>query len=153
MKEKVSYILIIFIITFSFSLKQVVFAESSKEYAVIGNSAYKAFECSALAEKLKYIKEQERLFLFGYNQGLKFIDALKEKKIKQDDLSSEVPFIMLLLLQGPTPDFMLGRVFEGAIDSALRDILKTGDILNSDEVQESLAQNKFEKCNCKLIGK
>ena len=61
--------------------------------------------------------------------------------------------MMLLLLQGPTPDFMLGRVYEGAMDSALKNVYKTGETFNTEGIQESIAKNEFWKRNCKLIGK
>lgn len=60
---------------------------------------------------------------------------------------------MLLLLQGPTADFMLGRVFDHALESALDNIDKTGNNINSEEMQELIAKNEFQKRNCKLIGK
>ena len=134
-------------------LNQSVMAETSKEYAVMAKSVWSAFECSVLAEKSKNVIEQERLFTYGYKQGLVFIEALKAQKIKQEDLSSESPLMMLLLLQGPTPDFMLGRVFEGALESGLKNVYKTGEEFNSDEMQETIAKNEFWNRNCQLIGK
>lgn len=129
------------------------FAGSSSEYAAMGKAAWSAFECSALADKSKNPKEQERLFKYGYAQGLKFIEAIQTEKVKRENLSKGAPLMMLLLLQGPTPDFMLGRVFEGTLDSALEDVYKTGEHFNSDEMQETVAKNKFWKQNCQLIGK
>lgn len=128
-------------------------AATSPEYAAMGKATWSAFECSALAEKSKNPKEQERLFKYGYVQGLKFIEAIQSEKIKREDLSKDVPLIMLLLLQGPTADFMLGRVFESALDSALEDVFKSGEKFNSNEMQETIAKNKFWKQNCQLIGK
>lgn len=141
------------IIAISFFLANPAMAESSKEYAIMGKGTWSAFECSALAEKSKNPKEQERLFKYGYAQGLKFIEAIQQNKVKREDLSSESPLGMLLLLQGPTPDFMLGRVFEGALDSALKDVYTTGEQFNTEEMQETIAENKFWKQNCQLIGK
>ncbi|MNV88105.1 hypothetical protein D3C71_1822820 [compost metagenome] len=59
---------------------------------------------------------------------------------------------MLLLLEGPSPDFMLGRIYESAQNSALKDVYKTGDQFNSDEEQIAIAANEFRKLNCQLIG-
>lgn len=129
------------------------YAASSSEYAAMGKAVWNAFECSTLAEKSKNPKEQERLFKYGYAKGLEFIKAIQAEKVKREDLSKGTPLIMLMLLQGPTPDFMLGRVFEGALDYALEDVFKTGEHFNSYEVQESIAKNKFWKQNCQLIGK
>ena len=119
----------------------------------MAKSTWSAFECSALADQSQNKQEQERLFKYGYQQGLTFIDAIRENKINKEDLSTEVPLMMGLLLQGPTPDFMLGRVFEGAVESALDNVFKTGDTFNSDEMQKNIAKNEFWKRNCQLIGK
>ena len=126
-------------------------AQSSKEYAQMAKASWSAFECSSLASKSGVAGEQQRLFLFGYEQGIKFIVAVQSKKVNQKDLSSEAPLIMLLLLQGPTPDFMLGRIYESAQNSALKEVYKTGEHFNSDEDQKIIANNKFEKLNCELI--
>lgn len=128
-------------------------AEDSRTYAVMARATWSAFECSSLASKAKDPKEQERLFLFGYDQGQKFIAALRAGKIKREHLSTEAPMILLLLLEGPTPDFMLGRIFEAAQESALEDVYKSNESFNSDEVQSTLAKTKFWKLNCQLIGK
>lgn len=119
----------------------------------MAKASWSAFECTSLASKIENTEEQERLFKFGYNQGHKFLAALKEGKIKQEDLSTQVPMIMLMLLQGPTPDFMLGRVFEAAQDSALEDVFNTDGKYNSEQFQKDLAENKYWKQNCQLIGK
>jgi len=129
------------------------YATSTPGYETMGKAIWSAFECSALAEKSKNAKEQDRLFKYGYAQGLKFISTIQQNKDKREELFSETPTIMLLLLQGPTPDFMLGRVFEGAIESALKDVFKTNEQFNSGDVREIIARDKFRKKNCQLIGK
>lgn len=128
-------------------------AETSKDYTIAARAAWSAFECSSLASKSGDAKEQERLFLFGYDQGKKFIAAVQAKKVKEQDVSSEAPLMMLLLLQGPSADFMLGRVFEAAQESALKDVYKTGEVFHDDEAQKENAKTKFWKLNCQLIGK
>ncbi len=127
-------------------------AQSSREYAVMSRSAWSAFECSALAAQFKDTKEQERLFVYGYKEGKTFIAALQARKIDQRDLSSETPWLMGLLLEGPTPDFMLGRMYEAAQEAALKPVLKTANSLNPDDLRRTLAQNEYNKMNCRLIG-
>lgn len=143
---------VIFAVLLAVAISIPVGAQSSKEYAQMAKATWSAFECSSLASKAGNPKEQERLFLYGYEQGKKFISAVQAKKVDQKDLSSEAPLIMLLLLQGPNPDFMLGRVFESAQDSALKEIFKTGDHFNSNEEQKAIAKNNFWNLNCQLIG-
>lgn len=143
------------VVAFVLSLLCVVpaIADESKEHALRAVAAWSAFECSSLASIGKNSPEQERLFLFGLDQGRKFIAAHSAGKIKQEDLSNTAPWGFLILLQGPSADFMLGRIFESAQEDALDDIFKTGENLNSDEVQATLAQTKFRRMNCQLIGK
>lgn len=140
----------IFLVLFSLFLADAN-AQTSKDYAVMGRVAWAAFECSSLAAQMKDPKEQERLFLLGYEQGKKFIEAVQSKKVERKDISTEVPIGLVLLLQGPTPDFMLGRIYESAQDEALKDVLRTDGKLNADEIQAIIAQNKYTKQNCRLL--
>ena len=123
----------------------------SKELAVMGRIAWSAFECSSLAAQMKDTKEQERLFMLGYDQGKRFIEAAQGGKIDRQDIRGEVPIGLTMLLQGPTPDFMLGRVYESTQDAALKDVLRTNGNLNSDDVQALLARNKYTEQNCRLL--
>lgn len=127
-------------------------AESSKEYAMMGRTVWSAFECSSLASESNNPKEQDRLFKLGYRQGNKFIAALESGKMKKEDLNSSVPTVVLLLLQGPTPDFMLGRIFESAQTSALKDVYKNDAHNDSKELRALTAGNRFASSNCEIVG-
>ena len=127
-------------------------AQSSSQYADMGLAVWSAFECSALAGKSNNSREQERLFKYGYARGVDFIDALQAGKVERADLSATLPIGLVLRLQGPTADFMLGRIFEGAVESGLEGVFGNGEQFNSEETQIALAQSKFREQNCKLIG-
>lgn len=133
--------------------ENVVFNQSSKEYAMMGRDVWSAFECSSWASEINDTKEVERLFLFGYEQGKKFLDALNAGKIEQEDISQEVPIGVTMLLQGPSEEFILGRIYSFAEEEALGEVFKTGDDYNSKELQEIIASNKFQDGNCELVGK
>lgn len=126
-------------------------AQTSKDFAVMGRVAWSAFACSSLAAHFKDQKEQERLFRLGYEQGKAFIEAAQAKKVDRKDISEEVPIGVTLLLQGPTPDFMLGRVYESAQEEALKGVFRTNEAFNTEEVQASLARSEFTKQNCRLL--
>lgn len=128
-------------------------AQSSREYAVMSRSAWSSFECSALAAQFGDTKEQERLFLHGYNEGKVFIAAVQARKVDQRDLSAEMPWLMGLLLEGPTPDFMLGRIYEAAQDAALKPVLSSASGSNPDDLKRTLARSEYDKKNCRLIGR
>jgi hypothetical protein len=133
------------------TLSGVLYAQSSLEFAVMGRTAWAAFECASLASQMKDQAEQERLFNIGYESGKKFLEALQSKKIEHKHISEEVPIGFTLLIAGPSNDFVLGRVFENAQDDALKDVLKSNGKLNSDDLQATLAQAKYTKQNCRLI--
>lgn len=177
MDKKLTYALIIGILIISFSIayyfiaflpakeknnlnqeinkkqENLIFNKSSKEYAVMGRETLSSFDCSAWASTISDTKEAERLFLFGYAQGKKFISALRAEKIDKEDLNTEVPIIFLMLLQGPSDDFILGRLLENSQKSALEEVFKTGNEYNSDEMKKNIAGNKFRDGNCQLIGR
>ena len=126
-------------------------ASESEDYALMGRKTWSAFECASLSSKTGDTSESERLFLVGYNSGKQFLTALSANKIKEKDLKNQVPFLMLLLLQGPSHDFILGRIYSAAEKNALDDVFNTEGKYNPDEVQKSLAENKVRKNNCRLI--
>jgi hypothetical protein len=128
------------------------FASDSVGYAQMARASWSSFECSTLASKMRQPAEQERLFNFGYAQGQEFIAALETGKIKREDLSSHAPVGALLLLEGPSADFILGRIYAAAEENALKDVYRTGEVFNSEATQELIASNKFTRRNCQLIG-
>jgi len=105
----------------------------------MGRATWVAFECASLASLLRDAKEHERLFMFGYKQGQFFLGALQGGKITEKDARAQVPIGLALLIQGPTSEFILGRIFEAAQDSALKKVMRTGAEVNSTEVQQILA--------------
>lgn len=145
--------LLLSIVAISFFITSSTLAETSKECALRGKGTWSAFQCSALAGKIGNIKEKERLFLFGYEEGLRFVNILQSNKIRQSDCYSKLPLAMTWELQGPTPDFILGRVFEVAMEYALKDVYKADNTGSNEEAQKLKAEIEFSKRNCKLIGR
>jgi len=97
-------------------------------------------------------KEQERLFLFGYAQGKDFLTAVQAGRVQRKDLDSTSPTGFLMRAQGPTPDFILGRIFEASQENALKDVITTETVLN-DELKESIASRKYRESNCEVLGR
>ena len=127
-------------------------ASESVELAKKGDAAWSAFSCAALASHLEKHDEQRRLFDFGYRQGLEFIAAMQAGKIKREDLSVGVPVGVLFALQGPTPDFMLGRMYESVTSDTLGKIYKSGDYFRTESEQAIAASTEFSDSNCELLG-
>jgi hypothetical protein len=137
-------------------LSNAAFAESSAGYALLATRSWTSFACASLASEMKDEKEQERLFTMGYNDGKTAIKAMQEGKISKEDINKGVPVMFLLLLQGPSADFMLGRIYEAAMDNALKDIFKTAgeiqDMNHYEQFKIDLAKDAYHKKNCALIG-
>jgi hypothetical protein len=133
--------------------ENIVLNKSSKEYAVMSREMFSAFECSFWASVIEDSEEAERLFTSGYKLGKEFLGAVDAQKIEQKDWSSEVPIGVSMVLQGPSKEFILGRIYDSAVEDVSDEIFKTGDEFNSDETQKSIASNKYRDGNCQLIGK
>jgi len=126
--------------------------ENSKDYVLMSQATWRAFECSYMASKIDNPKEQERLFLFGYDQGQKFIAALESKKVKKEYFSAKAPGGIVDNLWGPTPDFVLGRIFQATQESAF-DAIWPDSQMYTKEPGKIRAENKFREMSCELIGK
>ena len=133
--------------------KNISYNLSSEEYAIMGRQVFSAFQCSSWASINKDEGEAERLFKYGYEKGQTFLGALSAQKIKQEDISSQVPIGVTMLLQGPNEEFILGRIHSTAEEEALDEVFKTGDDFNDDEMQKIIAGNKYRDGNCELLGK
>ena len=127
-------------------------AQESDDYARMSRVSWAAFECAAFSSVLNEPKEQERLFRLGYDKGKEFLEALQAGRIKGEDLYSISPSGFLMLAQGPTPDFILGRVFESAQENALKDVITSETVLE-DELKKSIASRKYQEGNCEVLGR
>jgi hypothetical protein len=128
-------------------------AQTSKEYARMAELTWMAFECSSLSSMAGNEKEERRLFELAFTQGKRFLSAFEAGKVAHADLRSTVPMGFLLVIAGPSADFILGRVFEGAQQNALKGIITTDGQLHSKEHQVTLAQNRFRERNCTFLGR
>jgi hypothetical protein len=127
-------------------------AQTSKDYALMGRKAWAAFSCSALASVAGKADEQQRLFTLGYEQGKTFIEALRSGKIEKKDVDAEVPVGVLWVLQGPSADFALGRMWETAVQEATKDVYATSAKgIDDQKFQALAASNAFTKANCSLM--
>ncbi|CUJ46620.1 Uncharacterised protein [Achromobacter sp. 2789STDY5608633] len=127
--------------------------EDSSARAARGNAVWAAFDCSVLAEHLKNTPEQTRLFNYGLAQGRQFIKDMQAKRINPTDIDSTVPMGVLNSLSGPSPDFMLGRIYASASESTLRDVFSLGGQWLDAAAQRTRAASKFASQNCNLVGR
>ena len=135
------------IIVFLAFLPTSTFGQTSQQYALMGRKLWAAFECSILADASGNTTESQRLFDVGYKAGKVFVEAAQVSKVERQDLNDGVPLAVLMLLHGPTVDFILGRIFEAAVDDATEGILSGDD----ENFKKIAAQSKYTKMNCSLM--
>lgn len=131
------------LVTFSASA----LASDSADYARMGANAWNAFECAALAGELKWSDKEQSLFTVGYERGMAFVDAVRAGHVTKRDVFTTVPSGFMSHAIGPNNDFILGRVFEVARQSALRDVPAQGTL----DEQKSAASRKYSANNCETI--
>lgn len=126
----------------------------------MGRIMWSAFACSTYAEMGKDRGEQERLFKVGYDSGKKMLEGVINKTIPDSTLR-EAPIGVTMRLGGPSVDFMIGRIFESAMNDAFDEVVKedsNGFPINDpakwhtdDELKAAIAQNKYLHANCTII--
>lgn len=121
--------------------------------ALLGREAWSAFSCAALAGVMEQDEKQERLFSLGLRSGRAFLQGIQDGVITSDDVRKSVPLMVTLLLSGPSHDFILGRIYSSAEDYILDDVFVTGGQYNPDELQKSIAKNKYRDRNCEILGR
>ena len=141
------------------ALTESVRAQSPLEKARLSRTLWSAFQCATYAEMSGNEKEQARLFDVAVKSGRDFLEAVKSRQIPEDVARQEVPIGVSMLLQGPSTDFIIGRIFENAMSDAYDQIVKyQNGILqesskweNDKEVTKVKARTKYQTGNCALI--
>lgn len=127
--------------------------DESEDFAKSAQRCWSAFECAALADITKNREAQEKLFNYGYEEGKRFLVALKSEKIAQEDISKHVPVVVALSLQGPSNDFILGAIWAQAVDSVFDDIKDSnGEYPTSPELRAMIAERMFRERNCEILA-
>ena len=101
----------------------VAFGEEQRDYVLVSNSAFAAFQCSVLAAHARYNLEEKRLFSFGLEQARLFIQAARAGRVSGDDFA-RANFVWPLALrvwnfepQDTSTDFVAGTVYESIWES------------------------------------
>lgn len=139
-------------------LPQVAFA--AEEDAKSAMVMWAAFECGTYAEMSGNRERQAALFERGIAAGRRFLSAVEAGTITEEEHRKHVPYIVPLLSAGPSVDFVLGRIFESAMNAAYDDVVKEDmaglplpmeEWANDDELKTSRAQLLYQRGNCELF--
>jgi hypothetical protein len=124
-----------------------VFAETELEKQVKNSRlAISAFQCSFVAEDKK---EQERLFQLGLNAGRDFLEFIKANpsKYEVEFFNEKVPTFWFVT-DGPTTDFVLGRIYEEHKNEIYKSLPR-----RNMELRKIKKEKLYHKKNCALLGK
>jgi hypothetical protein len=122
------------------ALPTVLFGQTSEQYALMGQKLWAGFECGALAEHAGKAEESGRLYRLGYDQGKTLLDAFRAGKV-DEQVKGKLPIAVLFLLDGgPTVDFILGRIFESAMQHTTQQLFEA---TNNKETQKIIARQNF----------
>ena len=108
---------------------------SESANADTGRLLWSALQCSVYAEMSQKPQEQERLFRLGYDNGKRFIDGVRSKTIGESEIN-EVPIGVLSAMAGPTTEFVLGRIYEAAMQDAYDRVEKKDPAGKDTPIQE-----------------
>lgn len=119
--------------------------------------SWNALQCSVIGEIAKNEGEQERLFSLGYESGLKFLKAYRSSDQAYEQFGKYAPAGFLVLMRGPSDDFIMGRIFEfnsELMGKLLHQRCKKCTINNKeadDELLKTTAVSLSREKNCSFI--
>ena len=127
-------------------------AETSAEYAKLGQKIWPAFKCALAADKMRDEEAQARFFVLGYESGKTFLDAAFAGEVDEKDIRSTIPVAITLRMQGPSADFILGTIWEGVVSDYLGEFYDACErCLTDDELAALTATTEFREMNCALL--
>lgn len=129
-------------------------AEIATEDARLARLSWSAYRCAALAEWASKPDAQSRLLNLATDAGRRFIEGVKEGSISRESVMNHAPFGFVDLMDGPSTDFILGRVYGATLDGAEGAILAACDqCWIGSEHHNATAGNLYHKENCELLGR
>lgn len=96
----------------------------------------------------------------GYASGSQFVAAARAGQIDQTDFDSTVPVYISMSLQGPSDDFVLGRLYEMTTEEAYAKIVTRGkdgvplhpsDYVMDSAIQSVMAGDLVRSSNCTAL--
>jgi hypothetical protein len=129
---------------------------TAQQHSLLAENAWAAWSCSTLASISGNDKDRERLFKFGYESGKESIQSLKDGKISAEEWNGTAPIGFAMRMQGPSIDFVLGRIFEFVQTDTYDAVVvatKAKDASSSEleALRKRHAENRFRRENCHLL--
>ena len=131
---------------------------AASEKAHLSRVVHSAFQCVGYAFSAGNEAEGQRLFTVGVTKGREFLSALRSKEITPEDFQKSVPAGISMLIQGPSDDFILGRIYQSVSIDALTEVREQDDQgqplkvpLIDDAKRKVVAQGRYERANCDKV--
>ena len=84
-----------------------------------GRRAWDASQCAGFAAAMHDKEAFDGVFARGFSTAHLFLDALQKERIKRAHFDKEIPSPMRASLEGSSADFIVGRVYQTALESAV----------------------------------
>ena len=131
----------------------------SLRLALSGRRAWDAFQCAGFAAAMHDKEAFDGVFARGFSTAHLFLNALQKERIKLVHFESEIPSPMRASLEGPSPDFVVGRLYQTALESAVYAVEIGAAALNRDRkfepgsdayraLRHDVASSMFESSGC-----
>ena len=126
-------------------------AQSTEDLVASGKMAYRSFECAHLAASQQDEVQKSRLFRLGLDEARKVANGFADGRVTQNQLS-EGEVLVTFYLDGPSADFIAGRIYEGAGDNVWLLIKSAAGDRPSIEDARQVTSRLYRDKNCELIG-
>jgi hypothetical protein len=131
----------------------------SLRLAQSGRAAWDAFQCAGFAAAMHDKEAFDGVFAHGFSSAHLFVNALQKERIKRVHFEREIPSPMRASLEGPSADFVAGRVYQTALESAVYAVETGAAVLNRDRkvepgsnaygaLRNDVASSLFETSGC-----
>lgn len=134
-------------------------AQETSSNAIKSQTLVAHWSCMVYSNYTEDKESAELHFEAGLSDGKLFVADARNGTLTQHELLSSAPYLVVSLLQGPSDDFVLGRLFEGIRDYAYEKVARkaeTGhDSLHFETDPELLrikSQNIYRSSNCQLLN-
>jgi hypothetical protein len=123
----------------------------------LGSKIVASFECYIYAGMSQKKEEAKRLFELGLEAARSFVDALRHREFSDALIHKYVPLDVITRVQGPSTDFIVGRIFEGTSNRAFDKVTKGGGVGSQQKLVEDpserkmVAEAEFGRANCALV--
>jgi hypothetical protein len=120
---------------------------------------WSAFECSTYASLAGKDIESQRLFELGVQTGRSFLEAVQNGTLPASEREgAPVGVLFVLQFQGPSNDFVLGRIFDAVQDYAFDRVTKRDGLeidpakwVTDEKLKAMIAGTKYTHGNCESV--